>query len=163
MRIRLATTDDLEEIGDVTVAAFSDFMLGADDPYILRLRDSASRAGQAQLWVAEDDDGTILGNVTRCPPGSPWREISQPGEGEFRMLAVSPSARGRGVGEALTRHVLDLCAEAGEHVVVISSLETMSSAHRIYGRLGFRRLPGRDWSPVEGVQLICFVRDAREV
>ena len=39
----------------------------------------------------------------RARPGSPWRELSVDGEGEFRMLAVAPAARGRGVGEALVR------------------------------------------------------------
>ena len=53
--------------------------------------------------MAVDDDGTLLGSVTSCPPGSPWRELSVEGEGEFRMLAVAPAARGRGVGEALVR------------------------------------------------------------
>ncbi|WP_295661597.1 GNAT family N-acetyltransferase [uncultured Nocardioides sp.] len=162
MRIRLATDADLEAVGDITVAAYTQFTLGPDDPYVARLRDSATRAAQAQLWVAEDDDGTVLGSVTLCPPGSPWREISRPGEGEFRMLAVAPQARGRGVGEALTRHVLALCAAAGEEVVVISSLAEMTAAHRIYARLGFRRLPDRDWSPDDDVHLIAFVRDGRE-
>ena len=162
MRIRLATDADLEAVGDITVAAYTQFTLGPDDPYVARLRDSSTRASQAQLWVAEDDDGTVLGSVTLCPPGSPWREISRPGEGEFRMLAVAPQARGRGVGEALTRHVLALCAAAGEEVVVISSLAEMTAAHRIYARLGFRRLPDRDWSPDDDVHLIAFVRDGRE-
>ena len=161
MLIRLAEDADLKVAGDVTVAAYSDFTLGPDDPYISHLRDTAARATQAELWVAEDDDGTILGTVTRCPPGSPWREISEPGEGEFRMLAVAPEARSRGVGEALARHVLGLCAESGEDVIVMSSLSEMSAAHRIYERLGFRRLPERDWSPQDGVELITFIRDGR--
>ncbi len=161
MRIRLAEEADLQAVGEVTVAAYSDFTQGPDDPYIAHLRDSAARATQAQLWVAQDDEGTILGTVTRCPPGSPWREVSEPGEGEFRMLAVAPGARGRGVGEALARHVLALCADAGEDVIVMSSLVQMSAAHRIYERLGFHRLPERDWSPQEGVELITFIRDGR--
>ncbi len=158
MIIRPAEESDLEAIGEVTVAAYTEFTLGPADPYIDHLRDAASRAAQAQLWVA-DDEGAVVGTVTRCPPGSPWREVSEPGEGEFRMLAVAPEARGRGVGEALARHVLDLCASDGEETVVMSSLREMTAAHRIYERLGFRRLPERDWSPVEGVELITFIRD----
>ena len=160
MRVRLATDADLAAVGELTVAAYAEFTEGPADPYVERLRDAAARAAQAELWVA-DDGGALLGTVTRCPVGSPWREISRPGEGEFRMLAVAPEARGRGVGEALTRHVLAVCADAGESAVVISSLAEMTAAHRVYDRLGFRRLPERDWSPLDGVDLIAFVHDGQ--
>lgn len=156
MQIRRAEPADLAPIGDITVAAYADFTLGPEDPYVLKLRDSAARAHQAELWVAEDDDGTLLGSVTWCPKGSVWREISTPDEGEFRMLAVAPETRGRGVGEALARHCIDLSRADGDRAMVLSSLPEMASAHRLYDRLGFGRLPDRDWSPVPGVQLIAF-------
>ena len=143
-------------VGDVTVAAYADFTLGPSDPYIARLRDAAARAEQAELWLAEDD-GAVLGTVTVCPPGSVWREISRPGEGEFRMLAVAPQARGRGVGEALARFAIDRFAAQGVHAMVLSSLSTMHAAHRLYERLGFRRDSERDWSPTPGVELLAYV------
>ena len=156
MRIRLARPEDLSAVGEVTVAAYADFTLGPADPYIARLRDAASRAEQAELWLAEDD-AAVLGTVTVCPPGSVWREISRPGEGEFRMLAVAPQARGRGVGEALARFAIDRLAAQGAHAVVLSSLSTMHAAHRLYERLGFRRDAERDWSPTPGVELLAYV------
>jgi ribosomal protein S18 acetylase RimI-like enzyme len=155
VRIRLAGPEDLDAIGEVTVAAYADFTLGPSDPYVARLRDAAARHQQAELWLAEDD-GAVLGTVTVCPPGSVWREISRPDEGEFRMLAVSPAARGRGVGEALARHAIARFAEAGVHAMVLSSLATMHGAHRIYERLGFERAPERDWSPMPGVELLAY-------
>jgi hypothetical protein len=33
----------------------------------------------------------------------------------------------------------------------------MRVAHRVYERLGFRRAPERDWSPVPGIELLAFV------
>ena len=42
---------------------------------------------------------------------------------------------------------------------MISSLPDMSAAHRLYGRLGFRRAPELDWYPVPGVLLIAFRLD----
>jgi ribosomal protein S18 acetylase RimI-like enzyme len=155
VRIRLAGPEDLEAVGEVTVAAYSDFTLGPHDPYLARLRDAAARHRQAELWLAEDD-GQVLGTVTVCPPGSVWREISRPDEGEFRMLAVAPGARGRGVGEALARHAIARFAEDGVHTMVLSSLARMHAAHRIYERLGFVRAPGRDWSPMPGVELLAY-------
>jgi hypothetical protein len=35
----------------------------------------------------------------------------------------------------------------------------MTAAHRLYERLGFHRLPERDWSPVPGVDLLVYARD----
>ena len=161
MQIRLAGPEDLATVGAVTVAAYASFTLGPTDPYIDRLSDAAARAEQAELWLAEDG-GDILGTVTVCPPGSVWREISRPDEGEFRMLAVAPQARGRGVGETLARFAVDRFAAQGVHAMVLSSLPTMHSAHRLYERLGFHRAPDRDWSPVPGVQLLAYHRDRSE-
>ena len=155
MLLRRATPDDHERAGEVTVAAYSEFTLGPADPYVERLRDAATRAREAELWVAtpEDRDEEILGCVTLCPQGSPWRELAGPDEGEFRMLAVAPEARGRGVGEALARMCLDRFRAEGARGVVICSLPEMKTAHRVYDRLGFRRAPELDWSPVPGVEL----------
>ena len=160
MRIRLARPEELPVVGEVTVAAYAPFLLGPDDPYAARLRDTAARTGQAELWVAVSDDGhgpaEVLGSVTTCPPGSPWREIARPDEGEFRMLSVAPGAQGQGVGAALVEHVLAHYRRAGARAVVLSSLVEMVAAHRLYARHGFTRLPDRDWSPVPDVHLIAF-------
>jgi ribosomal protein S18 acetylase RimI-like enzyme len=153
--VRRARPDDLDAAGAVTVAAYSEFTLGPDDPYVRKLRDAATRDREAELWVA-DLDGVVVGTVTIALAGSPWREIGEPDEGEFRMLAVSPAARRRGVGEALMQLVLDRFRELGARAIVLSSLAEMSSAHRVYERVGFRRTPDRDWSPVPGVALIAF-------
>ena len=94
--------------------------------------------------------------MTDPPPGSRFRELAGDDEGEFRMLAVDPSAQGRGVGELLARHVVERSRTAGHRAVALSSLPDMHAAHRLYGRLGFRRTPERDWSPVPGVSLVAF-------
>lgn len=144
-------------MAEVTVAAYADFVLGPDDPYLERLSDAAARHRDAELWVATPEGSDeVLGNVTVCPPGSPWREIARADEGEFRMLAVTPSARGRGVGEALARLAIRRAAEQGADAVAISSLADMHAAHRLYARLGFVRDPARDWSPTPGVRLVAF-------
>lgn len=153
--VRLARADEFGEVGEVTARAYADFVLGPDDPYLTRLRGADVRAREAELWVAEAD-GTLLGTVTRTPAGSSWREVAADGEGEFRMLAVSPEARGRGVASALVDHVIDRCRADGDTAVVLSSLEEMRAAHRIYARAGFRRTPERDWDPVPGVHLITY-------
>ena len=155
--IRPATEADLEAVGAVTVEAYTaDGFVGAHDDYASTLTDAASRFRDAELIVAQDESGTVLGSVTVVRPGTPYAEISRPGELEFRMLAVTAAARGRGVGETLVRAVIDKAREAGATHVVLSSSEKMVAAHRLYERLGFTRLPDRDWSPLPGVDLRAY-------
>ena len=155
--VRPAHTDELAEDGELTVRAYTDAVLSAEDGYVRHLRDAVTRAREAELYVALVD-GALAGTVTFCPQGSPWGEIAQPGEGEFRMLAVDPAHRRQGVAEALVGVCLERSRELGYDGVVLSSLEVQAPAHRIYRRLGFRRRPDRDWSPVEGVDLQVFVQ-----
>jgi ribosomal protein S18 acetylase RimI-like enzyme len=156
--IRRAVRAEYDEVGELTARAYeSDGLVPDGSGYGAVLRDAASRAEKAELWVAAGSDG-LLGTVTYCPVGSPYREIGLDHEGEFRMLAVSPAARGLGVGRALTEHCLDRSRGLGFSHVVLSSSIAMATAHRLYQRLGFTRLPDRDWSPVAGVELICFGR-----
>ena len=124
--------------------------------YVGRLRDAATRDREAELWVATSTAG-LLGCVTYCPPGSPWREIAaDDAEGEFRMLAVDPPARGRGVGRLLVKRCLDRSRELGHRRLVLCSEQRMAAAHRLYASFGFTRLPERDWSPVPGVNLLGY-------
>ncbi len=158
MQVRRARPEELPALGELTVAAYSDFTLGPDDPYVARLRDTAARDAQGELWVAVEDE-ELLGCVTWCPPGSPWRELADEHEGEFRMLAVAPSARGRGAGSALAVRCEERARQHGATAMVLSSLPQMMHAHRIYTRLGYRRDPSRDWDPVPGVHLIAFTKE----
>jgi ribosomal protein S18 acetylase RimI-like enzyme len=154
LEIRPATASEHAAVGALSVAAYQPFVAG-DHHYVEVLRDAAGRAAAAELLVAVDGDA-LLGTVTFVPDGGPLGEIAAPYEAEFRMLAVDPAAQGRGVGLALMRHVLGAAREHGKRGIVCSSLAEMRAAHRIYERLGFRRAPERDWSPVPGVDLLAF-------
>ena len=158
MEIRLADPSEHAAVGELTVAAYAPFTEGPRDPYVETLRDAAGRAEEADLWVAVED-GALVGTVTDPPPGSRFREIGGDDEGEFRMLAVRPSAQGRGVGQALVEFLLDRYRERGYRGVVLSTLAEMSAAHRVYEGMGFRRAPDLDWSPLPGVSLIAFRLD----
>ena len=155
MEIRRIRPDEHAAAGDVCVAAYDPLLTGAEDDYRERLHDVATRDAQAEVWVAVDGE-RLLGNVTYCPPGSPWREIARDDEGEFRMLAVDPAAQGAGAGTALARLCEERATEHGATGMALSSLATMTAAHRVYARLGYTRDPGRDWSPVAGVDLLAF-------
>jgi ribosomal protein S18 acetylase RimI-like enzyme len=154
--IRLAVPEEYNALGRLTASAYlADGLVPDGSGYADTLRDAASRAEKAELWVCAGPAG-LLGTVTFCPLGSPYREIGTGSEGEFRMLAVAPEARGLGIGTALVRHCLDRSHDLGFTAVVLSSSKQMTAAHRIYAGLGFTRQPERDWSPVAGVDLLAF-------
>jgi len=157
--IRPAHESELTAVGELTVAAYrADGFLGAaPTPYEAKLADARTRATEAELLVAVDDD--LLGTVTIAPPGTPWAQVSGPDQLEFRMLAVAPAARGRGVGELLTRRVVARAGELGLRGVVLSSSRDMVAAHRLYERMGFHRTPELDWSPMPDTALITYRLD----
>jgi ribosomal protein S18 acetylase RimI-like enzyme len=162
LTIRPAHTSELAAVGELTVDAYTaDGFVGNSDGYVDHLRDAPSRAREAELYVAElaERPGCLAGTVTFCPEGSPWCELARPGEGEFRMLAVARDARRRGVGESLVSLCVERSRELGYSAVVLSSLPAQEAAHRLYARLGFRRTPELDWTPVEHVDLIAFRLD----
>ena len=160
--VRPVHTSELAHVGDLTVTAYAaDDYLVEDDSYVTALRDVATRAREAEVYVAElaGPPGGLAGTVTFCPEGSPWCEVAGPGQGEFRMLAVAPAARRRGVAAALVGLCVERSRELGYRAVVMSSLPMQRPAHRLYERLGFRRTPELDWSPHEGVDLLAFRLD----
>jgi predicted N-acetyltransferase YhbS len=157
--VRAARPSEYAETGALTLAAYTlDNLLDDDSDYAHELRDAASRAEYADLLVAVDEDGHVVGTVTFCLPGSPYAELCREGQAEFRMLAVDPQVRGQGVGERLVRACLDRAADKGCSSVVISTRPQMASAHRIYDRLSFQRTPELDWTPAPGIELIAYTR-----
>jgi GNAT superfamily N-acetyltransferase len=158
VEIRPADPSEFAAVGEVCAAAYGEFTASSSTGYVDQLRDVARRAAVAEVLVAADPGGPVLGTVTFVPDGGPLGEIATPSETEFRMLAVDPAARGHGVGAALLRRVVEASRRPGKDGIVCSSLPTMRAAHRLYVRAGFARAPGRDWSPIAGVDLLSFVR-----
>ena len=156
--VRVASPADFPRIAELTVGAYRDDGL-APAEYVPVLADVAARAEMAELLVACADDGTILGSVALVLDGAFGEVTAGPVEGAFRMLAVDPGARGRGIGERLVLACLDGARAAGKRRMVLSTDTRMAAAHRLYERLGFIRLPERDWSPLPGVELLVYARD----
>ena len=50
---------------------------------------------------------------------------------------MDESARGRGIGEALTMRAVEIARDAGARSVELTSRPTREAANRLYRRLGF--------------------------
>jgi len=159
LEIRPAAPSEYDEIGELCVTSYSaGGHLDPDDDYAHTLRDAAARAASAEVLVAYRD-GSIVGTVTICPVGSTFSEIGQGKESEFRFLAVAPRAWRTGVGEALVTACEARAVERGAPAHVICVIDKNAGGHRFYQRLGFSRMPERDWTPVEGVFLQAYRRE----
>lgn len=157
--IRPARSEDLAAVGALTVDAYQAQRL-APEAYSASLADAENRARHTDVLVAVDDLDRVIGAVALVLNGGPYAELAlAQDDAEFRMLAVGPEARGRGVGTALIQECLTRARAAGKRRMVISTGDNMTAAHRRYQALGFRRAPELDWSPLPEVALLAYVLD----
>lgn len=156
VHVRLVAPHEYDEVSRLSVEAYAhDYPLSED--YRASIADVATRAREHEVWVAQDLSGrALLGTVATPRAGANLSALGREGEVDFRLLAVAPSARGRGIGELLTRHVLELARQRGAHRVVMNSGPRMLAAHRLYHRLGFVRLPERETVQIEDGTLLAF-------
>lgn len=148
LTIRPVAPHEYAEAGSVTVDAYRHSYDGLTEGYLASLADIEGRLAQGEVWVAVDAASDLVGTVWVPRPGERLSELARDGELDFRQLAVAPAARGRGVGEALTHHVIALVRARGAVRVVMNSGPEMLGAHALYLKLGFRRLIERE-HPIE--------------
>ncbi|HSP02855.1 MAG TPA: GNAT family N-acetyltransferase [Acidimicrobiales bacterium] len=158
MEIRPARPEEFAALGQLTLEAYR--TVGPQSAtYEAELVDVAHRAEHATVLVAADDDGTLLGCLTLVLPGpNVLSEHREPEAASIRMLGVAPSARGRGIGEALTLAAMAEARAVGAKTMVLHSATDMTAAHRLYRRLGFTRDESLDWVPEPDVELLGFRR-----
>ena len=103
-------------------------------PGLPELEEMVGAPGTHLLVARLEDGGPIVGTLTlvmfRIPTGiRAWIED----------VVTDESARGRGVGEALSRRAIELAAAAGARTVDLTSRPSRQAANRLYQRLGFER------------------------
>jgi ribosomal protein S18 acetylase RimI-like enzyme len=86
--------------------------------------------------VVLDDDGTVIGTASTHPNhAGPGAHVANAG------FVVDTARRGKGVGRALCRHVLDQARADGYRAMQFNAVvETNTPAVRLYRSLGFQIL-----------------------
>ena len=155
--VRPAKEVEYDAIAEVSVESYrlAGQLDGDSSFYEKHLRDVAGHVDHASVLVALDPHShEVLGSVTVVEHGSELSEIAQIDELEFRMLAVSPKAQGRGVGRALVDACIAFGRERGlTQIAIFVRSDVAAGALALYDRLGFERMPDRDWWPTPSIVL----------
>ena len=156
--IRAARPSDRGAIARLTLAAYREYAT-IMEPSAWRALDDAIRASlvndEGVTRIVAELDGEIVGSAalyapTSAPYGSLASAAAWP---EVRLVAVSPSARGRGVARALVDECVVLARAAGASVLGLHTSRSMRAAMRLYERMGFVRDPEHDFQP-PGAELV---------
>jgi ribosomal protein S18 acetylase RimI-like enzyme len=157
------TAAEIEAAGRVTVAANAEF--APRDPTTrswpswaryLAGDGGRGRPGRPRgcCWSRSRTAGGGDGHPVPGPGSEQWR----PGDAMFRLLAVDPAARGRGIGHALFQACLDRARAAGKRRMALHTTEWMATARAMYERAGFQREPEGDVR-LPGVTIIAYAAD----
>ena len=164
LRVRLVAPHEYDRVAQLSVDAYGhDYDL--PDDYRASLADVADPGTRARGLGGRGPrrPGELLGTVATPRPGEHISELGRDGELDFRLLAVDPAARRRGIGVLLTEHVIALARQRELHRVVMNSGPSMVGAHALYERLGFVRLTERETRVVHGGTLLAFGYDTAPV
>lgn len=164
--IRMAECEDIRPARAVLREAYSEYASAFPEAswisYLQDILDLEGRASASDLLVAELE-GELVACVSYYAPGA---EVSYPSESfsvhwpvewaSFRLLAVKPSARGNGVGRALTEACIDRARIQGAPAVGLHTTEPMAVAQAMYERMGFARSPTYDFHPSDDVPVEAY-------
>ncbi|HWD28828.1 MAG TPA: GNAT family N-acetyltransferase [Rhizomicrobium sp.] len=119
--------------GGASVGFLDGFGLAEAAQYFRNIFEGDVAKGKARLFAARDGR-RIVGTVQLVLDMMP----NQPHRAEVRKLLVHRAARGRGIAEALMKHVEMEARLAGRRLLVLDTVPG-TPADRLYTRLGWQR------------------------
>jgi GNAT superfamily N-acetyltransferase len=157
MRLREAYEGDAAAVAALWTEAYADAgPEGRREPYALQ--EYFAVAALAQVTVAVEAAGDVVGVAALFPPGGRGRSVAGAGEAEFARLAVAAGARREGVGRGLVLAATEGARTLGAERIALWSRPYQSAAHALYGSLGWRRVAERDEDDRDGRRWV-FVLD----
>ncbi len=126
---------EAKEVNDELVEAFNFLVpqLSSSAAVPTRAEIQAIVDSEAVILLVARDEGKLVGMLSlivfRIPTGV---------RGWIEDVVVDQEARGKGIGEALTRAALDRAKELGVKTVDLTSRPSREAANRLYQRVGFQ-------------------------
>jgi ribosomal protein S18 acetylase RimI-like enzyme len=160
MLIRDFTENDAAAVNSVALAAFAQYRNSyADWPAFSRnIGVMTTLAAQGELIVAEAD-GRIAGAVAYIGPHRPKAAFFDPAWPIIRMLVVDPTARGAGIGRALTSDCIRRAERDRAAAIALHTSPIMEVALAMYLRLGFTLV--KPAPPIHGVPYGVYLKHLR--
>lgn len=166
--IRNAQPEEFEEIGKLMVSVYSQlegFPKQNEQPEYYKMLANIgelTKKPETELLVAVSPVRRIYGGVVYFSDmqyygsgGTATREKNAAG---FRLLAVDPDARGKGIGRLLTNECIRKAREKKLTQVIIHSTKAMQVAWKMYESMSFKRSGDLDFMqgalPVYGFRLL---------
>lgn len=144
--------EEMDQVSQLIVESYSEYQESYENiqdwlDYAESLRESVHNPFVDRILVAREGE-EILGSLqlftdSETAYNKPDLEIFSP---IIRMLAVSPSARGKGIAQALLRESISYAREKGAMHIYLHSTDKMADAIRLYEWLGFKRDTSKEFN-----------------
>lgn len=167
LEIRNAKSEEFATVGKLMVKVYSQlagFPKESEQPDYYRMLLNVGKLTEkenTELIVAISTENKVVGAVVYFSDlknyGSGGTASTLKNASGFRLLAVDPAARGKGLGKLLCQACISRAKRKGQKYLFIHSTESMKVAWGMYERLGFLRYPEIDFIqgqlPVFGFRL----------
>jgi GNAT superfamily N-acetyltransferase len=165
--IRNAKPEEFSDIGKLMVGVYSQlegFPKETEQPNYYKMLANVGELTSkpaTELLVAVSPDNHIAGAVVYFSDmkfyGSGGTATQEQNAAGFRLLAVSNSMRGKGIGKLLTQECVRKAKEKNLAQMIIHTTKSMQTAWKMYEGVGFKRSEDLDFMqgelPVFGFRL----------
>ncbi|NQD35941.1 GNAT family N-acetyltransferase [Permianibacter sp. IMCC34836] len=159
LTLREIRRDEFARLGALLVEVYSQlsgFPTPAEQPGYYDMLANIGRFTEkpdTKVLVAPSADGELFGGVVyfgdMAQYGSGGTATAERNASGIRLLAVSPRARGLGVGKALTQACIALARARHHEQVLLHTTRAMQIAWAMYERIGFVRAAELDFQQGE--------------
>jgi ribosomal protein S18 acetylase RimI-like enzyme len=153
--VRNAKPYEFSAIGNLMVQAYSQLEGFPKEPEMPIYYEMLTNVGdltnnpKTELLAAVNADDKIVGAVVYFGDmqyyGSAGTATKEKNAAGFRLLAVSPSMRGQGIGELLTKACIRKATDNNLSQIILHTTKVMQTAWRMYERIGFKRSEDLDF------------------
>lgn len=169
LQTKVAGEADLHTIVDVTLAAYQEYAekMGQEAwaEYLGSIKALLATPQLTRLLVYDTEDGNgsernAVGAVVYCPPYEKEmgdRLVRNPFP-EMRLLAITPSARNRGLAAQLINQCEERAQKQGFNAITLHTTVLMATAKSMYERRGYIRYPEIDFSPAENFLVMGYIK-----